>query len=77
MANERVQISESAISEGQKKAELAKVCCKRCGHCWCLRRAKLPKICPCCKSPYWNKVRGWAAKLPRGKFKGGKPQVET
>ena len=29
--------------------------CKRCGHEWCLRRPKLPKVCPKCKSPYWNK----------------------
>lgn len=28
--------------------------CERCGHEWVKRREDLPKVCPKCKSPYWN-----------------------
>jgi predicted Zn-ribbon and HTH transcriptional regulator len=28
--------------------------CDRCGHEWLTRRPQLPKICPKCKSIYWN-----------------------
>jgi predicted nucleic acid-binding Zn-ribbon protein len=31
--------------------------CKRCGHDWYPESEKLPKYCPKCKSPYWNKER--------------------
>ena len=31
--------------------------CKRCGHDWIQRGIELPKVCPRCKSPYWNKKR--------------------
>lgn len=31
--------------------------CERCGHEWKRRSADLPKVCPKCKSPYWNKER--------------------
>ena len=31
--------------------------CKRCGHRWLQRNIKLPKVCPSCKSPYWNRER--------------------
>jgi predicted Zn-ribbon and HTH transcriptional regulator len=29
--------------------------CKRCGHQWYPRGPKMPRVCPKCKSPYWNK----------------------
>lgn len=29
--------------------------CKRCGHIWIPKRPFYPKVCPQCKSPYWNK----------------------
>ena len=29
--------------------------CKRCGWGWFPRAPKLPKVCPKCKSSYWNK----------------------
>jgi hyperosmotically inducible periplasmic protein len=46
-------------------AEMAKVIlrvegcrCERCGHEWVPRRgAKPPKVCPRCKSPYWDTPR--------------------
>ncbi len=28
--------------------------CNRCGHTWILRSSTLPRVCPNCKSPYWN-----------------------
>ena len=32
--------------------------CDRCGHGpWLPRKLVMPKICPNCKSPYWNKKR--------------------
>lgn len=31
--------------------------CFRCGHEWQPTRGTLPKMCPSCKSPYWNRER--------------------
>lgn len=31
--------------------------CLRCGHDWGLRGAEMPRICPACKSPYWDRPR--------------------
>jgi len=31
--------------------------CYRCYHTWIRRSEKLPKVCPKCKSPYWNKPK--------------------
>jgi len=32
--------------------------CERCGHIWLPRKAdKEPRVCPKCKSPYWNTPR--------------------
>jgi predicted Zn-ribbon and HTH transcriptional regulator len=31
--------------------------CNRCNHSWWARSLSLPKVCPKCKSPYWNKER--------------------
>lgn len=31
--------------------------CERCGHEWKRRSSGVPKVCPKCKSPYWNKER--------------------
>lgn len=28
--------------------------CKRCNHMW-RKRTRKPKMCPACKSPYWNR----------------------
>lgn len=38
--------------------------CKRCGHNWYKRTPKLPKVCPQCKTPYWNDEK-------KSKIKGG------
>ena len=32
--------------------------CERCGHEWVPRnKAEAPKVCPKCKSPYWDRPR--------------------
>ena len=31
--------------------------CTRCNHKWIPRKKELPKVCPLCNSPYWNKKR--------------------
>lgn len=31
--------------------------CERCGHKWVPRENEIPRVCPKCKSPYWNKPR--------------------
>ena len=32
--------------------------CTRCLHEWKPRKKGLPRVCPKCKSPYWNKEKG-------------------
>ena len=31
--------------------------CERCNHKWVPREDEMPKVCPKCKSPYWDKPR--------------------
>ena len=31
--------------------------CNRCQHVWLPAKLHVPKWCPLCKSPYWNKPR--------------------
>lgn len=31
--------------------------CERCGHQWLPRGELTPKICPKCKTPYWDRPR--------------------
>ena len=31
--------------------------CTRCNHKWLPRKKILPKVCPMCNNPYWNKER--------------------
>ena len=31
--------------------------CERCGHEWVPRNQEEPRVCPKCKSPYWNRPR--------------------
>lgn len=31
--------------------------CLRCKHTWYPRTPKKPKLCPSCKSKYWNEAR--------------------
>lgn len=41
----------------KKVLELPKWECLRCGHKWVPRREVYPRICPKCKSPYWDRER--------------------
>lgn len=31
--------------------------CERCEHEWIPRESQEPRVCPKCKSPYWNRPR--------------------
>lgn len=35
--------------------------CERCGHDWYQRSENKPRICPKCKSPYWDVPRNGAS----------------
>lgn len=41
--------------------------CQRCGHTWNLRKPELPRVCPKCKSPYWDKPRQAAKRAGKKK----------
>jgi predicted Zn-ribbon and HTH transcriptional regulator len=44
--------------------------CERCGHKWVPREEGDPRVCPKCKSPYWNsprKLQGYAVAAKRKK----------
>jgi predicted Zn-ribbon and HTH transcriptional regulator len=45
--------------------------CERCGHEWVKRQNSPgePKVCPKCKSPYWDTPRKMKIKNPAGKRK--------
>jgi predicted Zn-ribbon and HTH transcriptional regulator len=46
--------------------------CERCGHEWIPRGKLEPKICPKCKTPYWDRPR-----LPgRGRAAASAGEVE-
>lgn len=58
------------ILPGMVKVQLWGWRCERCGHEWLPREDKPPRVCPHCKSPYWDKPRQSssgrvAAKSPR------------
>ncbi|HSW58857.1 MAG TPA: site-specific DNA-methyltransferase [Dehalococcoidales bacterium] len=36
--------------------------CLRCEHVWYPNRPLKPKVCPKCKSPYWNRPKGYQTK---------------
>lgn len=45
---------------GMVKVQLWGYRCERCGHEWLPRATsgdRLPKVCPKCKSPYWDTPR--------------------
>lgn len=47
------------------KIKVVAVKCERCGHKWTPRKTEV-RVCPQCKSPYWDKKKKYSAK------KGGK-----
>jgi hypothetical protein len=36
--------------------------CCRCGYDWNPRSKMKPRVCPCCKSKYWDIPRIWSKK---------------
>lgn len=40
------------------KMKLMRFECLRCGHSWIPREERKPLVCPKCKSPYWDTIRG-------------------
>ncbi|MFH1307336.1 MAG: hypothetical protein ABIH72_00610 [archaeon] len=42
--------------------------CERCTHKWIPRNLQEPRVCPKCKSPYWNVPRKKKKKMQK---KGG------
>jgi len=44
--------------------------CERCGHEWLSRNEKLePKVCPKCKSPYWNSPKKQTSPMSYEEFR--------
>ena len=41
----------------EKEIKLPKLRCLRCNHEWHPRKEEMPKTCPNCKSPYWDRER--------------------
>ena len=37
--------------------------CERCSHIWFPRENAIPRVCPRCKSPYWDVPRGSDKKI--------------
>ena len=44
--------------------------CYRCNHRWVQREKDKPRICPKCKSPYWDRPK---TKFTKNDKKNGKP----
>ena len=42
---------------GKVKITIDGYSCERCGHKWIPRTKSYPRVCPDCKSPYWDKAR--------------------
>lgn len=50
--------------------------CERCGHEWLPRQEGEPRVCPKCKSPYWDRPRKIAGKGHNGE-NGGEKSAEA
>jgi predicted Zn-ribbon and HTH transcriptional regulator len=46
-----------AKRRGMAKVQLWGFRCERCEHEWLPRGDKEPRVCPKCKSPYWDRPR--------------------
>ena len=42
---------------GEKEIKLYEYTCERCGHKWIPRTKEKPRVCPKCKSPYWDRKK--------------------
>ncbi len=45
--------------------------CERCGYEWAPRSAAEPRVCPKCKSPYWNRARTRGSQIRETAAGGG------
>jgi hypothetical protein len=48
------ELSNEGKLMGTDRFSIPMLLCHRCGHKWFLRQARLPQVCPNCKSPYWK-----------------------
>lgn len=48
------KVDGEGVPEGMVIAEILAWHCKRCGHTWLPRMFGKPRVCPSCKSSYWN-----------------------
>jgi predicted nucleic acid-binding Zn-ribbon protein len=55
--------------------EVVHATCGRCGHTWTPKGGRIPKRCPACTSPYWNRERVHKPHEPRA-AKPPKPTPE-
>ena len=39
---------------GERKVTVIEYTCERCAHVWVPRKAERPRICPHCKSAWWD-----------------------
>ena len=44
--------------------------CARCGHEWVPRKSETPRVCPKCKSPFWDRERRMAAFRAEARVEG-------
>lgn len=57
------------------KVELIGFLCERCGHTWIPRdKEQEPRVCPKCKSPYWNRPKRpqYSIQEEKGQISNGK-----
>lgn len=52
-----MEIGGGGINLTEKEIKLPKLRCLRCNHEWHPRKEEMPKTCPNCKSPYWDRER--------------------
>jgi predicted Zn-ribbon and HTH transcriptional regulator len=46
------------VQSAQVETAIQTYKCLRCGHVWVPRKKEKPRVCPKCKSPYWDKPKG-------------------
>jgi hypothetical protein len=60
------------------KVQLAGLKCERCDHQWLPRDpTSTPRVCPKCKSPYWDRARRVIAAAPAAKKYAAKSPRST
>ena len=49
--------------------------CERCGYEWAPRKKEVPRYCPKCHSPYWNKKRERGLAIEKFEKTGKKKRI--